>query len=233
MADLQRGTALVMPTEGFSTQDYEQGKFVVGGGSVVAVRTSGGVVDQSTFNSGTTSTTIISGVYQSTPSTIADGKAAAIGIDVNRNVKITQATLEAGEDLTNNVLGVLQKPVSSSVYTPTEFTSFGAAAGTGVAVKASAGNIYSVYVTSAASAIRYFQVFNSATALAVGGTPIASYPLGSVPAGGIYELKLDTTHFAPSRYMSTGIAVAISSTNGTLGTASVTASEHNILIKYI
>jgi len=203
MPDLSRGTAITMPTEGYATQDYEQAKFIVTGGSVVSVRTS--------FALG------------------AGGSA----IGTANPLPVTLQTLIAGEDLTNNVMGQLQKPVASSTYAPSEHTNFGQAAGTGVLIKASTGNVYSVYVTSGTSALRYFQLFNQGSVPVVGQTPVASYPLGSVPAGGLYELKLDSSHFAPSRYFSTGIAAAISSTPGTLGTASITIADYSWHIKYV
>lgn len=142
-------------------------------------------------------------------------------------------TLIAGEDTTNNVLGNLQKPVTSSTYAPSEFSSFGASSVAGTVVKGTAGNVYSAHVTNAGTALRYFQLFNGTSAPANGGTPVASYPLPAGVANTPTTLLLDTTHFAPSRYFSSGIALAISSTNGTLGTANVTASEHNIHLKYV
>lgn len=173
----------------------------------------------------------IGGVYNSSAPTLDSGDRGDTQLDVNANVKVTNATLLAGEDLTNNVMGVVQKPLAVSAYAPSEYTNFGA--GTGAAVKTSAGAVYSVYVTSGTAAVRYFQLFNGTSTPAVGGTPVASYPMGSVPAGGLSVLQLDTTHFAPYRYFSTGIAWAMSSTQGTLGTASVTAADLSVHIKYL
>lgn len=140
-------------------------------------------------------------------------------------------TLIAGEDLSNVILGVMLKPVNSITYAPTEYTNFGTV--TAAVVKNGAGNIYSAYVTNGTNAIRYFQIFNGTSTPALGGTAAASYRMGSVPAGGVYELNLTSSHFAPSRFMGTGIAWAISSTDGTLGTASVTAADHSVHIKYV
>lgn len=248
MPDLSRGTAIITPAEGYATPDYEQAKFIVTGGSVVSVRTrlasDGGTIvgtanplpvtvisgAASGYAEGTTIGTITAPalVFRETGGTLN-----AVG--TGHPLPTTLQTLIAGEDLTNNVLGELMKPIAAAAYAPSIHTNFGAAAGTGVAIKASAGNVYSAYVTSGTNVQRYFQIFNSATALAVGGTPIASYPigLGSILAGDFAVLQLDTTHFAPSLYCSTGIAAAISSTLGTLGTAGITAGDYSWNIKYV
>lgn len=231
MADLSRGTALVQPTgaiQGQSTQDLEMGKFRDMGGGTVAVRTyqeGGGATG---YSEGTTVGTANGNVilYRDVSGTLrAVGTAFPLPVSLQ--------TLIAGEDITNNVLGVLPKPVASSTYAPSDHTNFGAAAGTGVLIKASAGNVFSVDVTSATTALRYFQLFNQGTVPVVGQTPVASYPLGSVPAGGVFRLTLDSNHFAPSKHFSTGIAAAISSTQGTLGTASITITDYSWHIKYV
>lgn len=202
-------------------------------GAMFTKSVGGGGADGGTFQSGTTSGNLIQAVVQGTPTTVADQSIGAVRMSSNRALKIDQDTLLAGEDLTNNVLGILLKPVASSTYAPSEFTSFGAAAGTGSLVKASAGNVLSFDVTSTDTAIRYFQIFNQGSAPVLGQTAVASYPLGSVTAGGVFRLQVGVDDLAPSRYNSSGIAVAISSTNGTLGTASVTAANHTIHLKYI
>lgn len=137
------------------------------------------------------------------------------------------------EDNTGSVAATIFRPLNSSQYTPSDFTSFGAAAGTGAVVKASAGNVYSLVATNGGTNVRYIQLFNSTTAAVNGGTPVACYVLPGASTAVPYVLPLDNTHFSPSKYFSTGIAVAISSTNGTLGTANVIAADHNIAIKYV
>jgi len=139
------------------------------------------------------------------------------------------------EDNTNGVAAGNFKPVASSTYAPSVHTNFGAAAGTGVLIKASTGNVYSVYVTSGTTAQRYFQLFNQGSVAVVGQTPVLSFPigLGSALTGDLAVLQLDSTWFAPSHYFSTGIAAAISSTNGTLGTASITITDYTWTIRYV
>lgn len=50
-------------------------------------------------------------------------------------------------------------------------------------VKASAGKVYAYSCMNLNSSIRYFQLFNRATALAGGETPIESWPV--LPTGGL------------------------------------------------
>lgn len=226
MPDLSKGTAIIMPTQGFAIQDYEFGKFSFNNGTVsVNVTQVGGA---SGYAEGTTVGTVTGNAVIFRGS---GGTTVAVG--TGNPLPVTLQTAIAGEDLTSNVMGVHTKPVASSTYAPSEFTSFGAAAGTGVAIKASAGNVYAVHVTNGGTSLRYFQMFNSATAVANGGTPIASYPLAAASTASPTTLLLDSAHFAPARYMGTGIAIAISSTNGTLGTAAVIAADHNIHLKYV
>lgn len=143
----------------------------------------------------------------------------------------TFQTQLAGENLTHDVIGVIQKPVVDSTYSPSLYTNFGAVAGT--VVKASAGILTSVYVSNISSALVYFQVFNSTTTPANGGTPRMSFPVeGTSAAAAVGKLILDNAFFAPIDYMGTGVAWALSSTNGTLGTASITPSNHNVIMRY-
>jgi len=91
--------------------------------------------DEGTFTEGSSSVTPVAGYYKSTPDTITTGKAAAIAIDANRNAMVTQATLIAGENLTDNRLEVREKYSYSAVATAD------------VAVKSGAGFLHSVTIT--------------------------------------------------------------------------------------
>lgn len=92
----------------------------------------GSTADGASFTAGTSTGTISEGVYESTPTTVADGKAGAIGIDASRNTKVTQATLIAGEDLTNNLMKTEQR------------FSYSAVATADVQIKGSAGFLHTV-----------------------------------------------------------------------------------------
>lgn len=83
----------------------------------------GGGADGATHTAGDTDGTPMQGVYEATPSTVADGKLGTVGIDTNRNQKVTQATLTAGEDLTNDVLKTEQRFSHSRVTADTAIKS--------------------------------------------------------------------------------------------------------------
>lgn len=226
------GSALIHPS-GYSLADLEMAKFTVENGT--AFLNSG--VQIGTITVGT----VVSGYAEFGTAGTITGNAIVFretggtlnAVGTAHPLPIQEQFAPGYEDNTNSVAANLQKPVASSTYAPTEYASLGGAGGTGVLIKATPANVYAVYVTSGTNAIRYFQMFNQATVAVLGQTPVASYPLGSVAAGGIAVLQLSSPDFAPSRYFSTGLAVAISSTQGTLGTASITAADYNIHVKYV
>lgn len=77
-----------------------------------AIPVSGGgasSTDGSTHTVDSTTGTPVQGVYESTPTTLSNNELGTVGVDANRNLKVTQATLLAGEDLTNNVLKTEQR----------------------------------------------------------------------------------------------------------------------------
>lgn len=91
--------------------------------------------DEGTFTEASTSVTPVAGYYKSTADTLTTGKAAAVAIDANRNMQVTQATLIAGENLTTNRMEVSPRYSYSAVATAD------------VQVKASAGLLHSVTIS--------------------------------------------------------------------------------------
>lgn len=172
----------------------------------------------------------IGGKYNTTLPTFADAQRGDLQIDGRGRVIVTLGTLIAGEDLTNSIIGVNQKPVSGSTYTTSNYQNFGTV--TKINVKAAAGNIYSVRITNDNAAVRYFQIHNKATAPVATEVPSRAWkiPAGTATAPGI--LLLDTAYLSPSAYLSTGVGWAISTTATTF-TDAATASEHNVDINYI
>src|ERR1035437_3678859 len=187
------------------------------------------VVDKAAFTAGTSPFTPMGGEYNSTAQTLTSGTQAMAALDVNRNVQINPATLLAGEDLTNNVLGTLMKPVVGSQYDSGTYQNFGSS--TTANIKATAGNLYSLMFTNINAAIRYIQFFNTATTPAANATALYSFILGAGTATQPAVLELDTTFFAPANYLSTGIAFAFSTTAATYVAA--TASDHTLTVNYV
>ena len=160
-------------------------------------------------------------VYNSSAPTYANGDIADFQADVNGNSKVTQATLLAGEDLTNNVQGVLPKPVAASSYSGLAFSA--PLNDVDISVKASAGNVLSLTVSNINAAVRYLQVFNKATAPTGGDTPVFSWviPAGTATAPAIREIGRE--FFGEGGYyFATGIAVGISTTAATFTAATTT-----------
>lgn len=147
--------------------------------------------DGATHTPNTTTGTPTQGVYEATPTTIADNDLGTIAIDANRNVKVSQATLVAGEDLTNNVLKTEQR------------FSYSAVAVADTQVKASAGFLHSVTIScndaapTAGSLIIYDNTAESGTVVfnhTFTTTPFVPFTviLDCVMATGIY-VGLTTT----------------------------------------
>ena len=135
-------------------------------------------VDQSTFVPATTTGTLSQGVYETTPETLTNNQAAAIGIDVNRNVKVTEATLLAGEDLTNNVVKVEQR-FSFAYIAPGQATTV---------VKGSAGFLHSITFNKAAAATNVTTIYDNAS----GSGTIIAVPLTTAvvsPITVIYDIS--------------------------------------------
>lgn len=171
------------------------------------------------------------GKYNSSAPTLTDGQAIVFQLDVNGNLKATLATLLAGEDLMNGLMGTLAKPIAASTYSPSVYTELTQV--TKANIKASSGNVLSFDITNDNAAVRYFQLHNKATAPAAADVPIYSFkiPAGTATAPG--RLTLGTNFFTEAgKNFGTGIGWAISTTYGTF-TDSATASEHIANIHYV
>lgn len=145
-------------------------------------------------------------------------------------LNVNLSSLIAGEDQTTHVLGTFMKPVASATYAPLRSNSFGTALSAVASTQPSA--VVAAYASNANAAVRYFQLFNRATALAGGETPLASFPIpaGTTNTPGV--LLLNSAFFAPSSYQSTGTVWAISTTNATY-TSTATAADHNVVVRYV
>lgn len=172
----------------------------------------------------------IASEYRASATTYTDGDATVLQSDVNGNLKDTLATLVAGEDLTNNVLGTLPKPAASSTYSASRFGIFGT--DVDLSVKASAGNLFSIVASNINAAVRYLQVHNKASAPSSGNTPVLSLPIpaGSATVPGYLTLGREIFGEGGS-YLSTGIAIGISTAEATFTAA--TTTDHDFYGEYI
>lgn len=115
-------------------------------------------------------------------------------------------------------------PVAAGDACPSVFSNLGANAT--LNVKASAGNVYSLYCKNANGASRWLQLHNTATVPAGGAVPLMPF---EVPAGGSIVIGEDF-FTAAGLHFTTGIAFAFSTTAATYTAA--TAGDQITLVTY-
>jgi len=133
-------------------------------------------------------------------------------------------TALAGEDSTNNLIGVLAKPVVSATYSWIVYTNFGTS--NAAVIKASAGQVGAVYCHNNSGSVRYCQIHQKSTIPLTTEVPIFSF---YVPVGGV--LVIDDSFFGMNgQYFSSGIGFAISTSEATYGVGA--AGDAVIHLKY-
>lgn len=116
------------------------------------------------------------GIYNANAPTLSDGQVGALELDVNGNLKMTLATLIAGEDLTNNVTKVEER--FSYVHITTATTTN---------VKSGAGFLHLIVInTTAAGAITIYD--NTAAS----GTTIAIFAASATIGTYLYDVSFTT-----------------------------------------
>lgn len=115
-------------------------------------------------------------------------------------------------------------PVASGAACPSLFTNLGANAT--LNVKASAGNVFSLYCANANGAARWIQLHNTATVPAGAAVPLLTF---QVPAGGSIVIGADF-FTAAGLHFTTGIAFAFSTTAATYTAA--TAGDQTTMVTY-
>lgn len=127
-------------------------------------------------------------------------------------------------DNTNGVAAFCIKPLASATYSLTTFSNWGA--NTTLNVKATTGNVFSLYAYQTNAAARFEQLHNTATTPSASAVPVFSF---LVVASG--DKLIGSDFFGPNGYnFSTGIAFAHSSAFG-IYTAG-TAGDGNRTIQY-
>lgn len=99
-------------------------------------------------------------VYHSSAPTFVDGNRTDGQADSHGNAQINLATQIAGEDLTSNVLGVVQKPVASTSYSCSVDAQTGVVSATS---KSGAGNLFSAVGFNSSATGAWLQVWDGLT----------------------------------------------------------------------
>lgn len=140
--------------------------------------------DESAFTAGSTAGTLAMGVYESSADTLTSGQAAAVAVDVNRNLKVTQATLEAGEDLTNNVTKVEQR---------FSYQNITLAAPTTTTVKSGAGFLHAITINKpVASSVITIYDNTAGSGTVIGTITLPATLLAQGPYTAIYDVAFGT-----------------------------------------
>jgi len=155
-----------------------------------------------------------------------DGDYVPLQTDANGNLRVSNATESAGEDLSNDVLATVHKPLAVSDYAWSDFDDYAAAAAT-ANIKASAGNVFAFTLENTGGTDSYFQLHNTATTPGGAAVPKKKF---LVPAG--TELTIGADYFGSGgMHFNTGIAFGLSSTAGTY-TAEGTPGNFNVEVRY-
>jgi len=162
--------------------------------------------------------------YNTTKPTLSNGDKSVGQCNVNGALDVNETLVAKAEDNTNQVIATATRPLASATYAPSEFKNLGA--NTTLNIKATAGNMISLYTTNANAAVRYLQLHKTATVPAGGAVPAFSIPIPPAASGTPGVAGWSTTDFTDMGIHSTlGWAFAISTTPGTF-TNSATAGEH-------
>ncbi len=164
------------------------------------------------------------GVFNTTPPVLDSGDRGDTQMDVSGNTKSTLGTLLAGEDLTNNLLAIQQRPIAASTYSKLRFQNLGA--NITLNVKATPGNVFAIQCHNTTAGTLYFLLHNTATTSS--GAPLYGVqvpPTSTVIVG-------EDFFGSAGMHFSTGIAFGMS-TSETTYTAAAAATDHVSTIMYI
>lgn len=156
----------------------------------------------------------------SLPTAVAANDRSNVYTSLQGELLFYKSRLDGGEDLTNNVQGVLPKPIAGSTYTGTVTQNNSFATSN---VKASAGNVLKFSVINTTSSTRYFQIHNTATTPGGGATAAHKW---LVPASS--QVIIGPTDIGDAGlYLSTGIAIA----NSTAASTYTAGSAGDLLLE--
>ena len=141
------------------------------------LRTGAGAVDDAAYASDDTVTLVGAVADETSPDSVDEGDIGYLRMTLTRFLKTSLGDLIAGEDLTNTLMQVVEKPVAVSTYAPDMDTS--AALEASSVSKASAGVLYGFSASNTNAAGRWIQFFNSATLPADTAVPVLEFVIGA------------------------------------------------------
>lgn len=171
------------------------------------------------------SNSIVEVKYESTQSSVATGGVKQLQGDQYGNLRNQEMYSPQYEDNTNALATVAVKPLAVSTYSWTLFQNL--AANATLNVKATPGNVRSVYCHNINAAARYIQLHNTATTPGGGAVPLLTF---LVPASSAIFIGADILGDHGVNF-STGIAFAFSTTEGTYTAGTATDQFTHILYK--
>ncbi len=163
-------------------------------------------------------------------------KIYAVYDDPNGALRVILAGLITGEDFTDKVLGVTQKPVSGQIYTSSTYGQ----ATTGVIkdfIKPAPGNLRSFYANRIdTSGLIWILFFNQTTIPATNATPLNAYRIPFPPAADAThpsEVKLGSDFFEGNGdWFTNGIAWALSVNRDLVDQTGITGTNFVIRAKF-
>lgn len=177
--------------------------------------TAGAYVDDTAFTpAGANSYVMMMGAQadETGPDSVDEGDAGALRMTPTRFLKISMGDLINGEDETNTVMQVVQKPLTVATYTYSRDSS--AALEASSISKASAGNLYYAYGVVDATAptdIYYIQFLDSATLTADGAVTHLITPIPVVHTTGT-DSSFEIGDFDFGVAAANGIVIVLSTT---------------------
>ena len=173
-----------------------------------------------------------SSVYNTSPPSPSNGQSVPFQADSHGNLWVNLATLASGADTVNGTQATTPKVPIAATYAPTTYQS--AVTGSQVVsanIKASAGELMSVWASNADASTRYLWITNAASGPANALASSDPSVKDIIPLFTNTSIDLSSAFFtAAGMYCSTGISFGFS-TSATSYTAG-TASEHILDANY-
>lgn len=118
------------------------------------------------------------GIYNDSSLDLPSGSGAALPLTQDgRGTQVEERKVDQFVDNTNAVAAFAVKPLSVSTYSWITFSNWGA--NTTLNVKATTGNVYSLYAYNTNAAARFEQIHNTATTPSASAVPVFSFLVGA------------------------------------------------------